>query len=150
LRSYTLSQVVIAKGKVARMARTRRTLQIGEHGLPLALTAIVAWMFAALTIRMLPSLFESRLKVVLLCAAMIVASELLLRLGGAVLGIDASKRVPPAAWFAAMLLLCHALAQLFWPSLYGHDETIVRHGSAWLMIAAICPILNARYAAERG
>jgi hypothetical protein len=132
------------------MAKTQRKFQIGEHGLPLALTAIGAWLLAMLAIRLLPSLFENRPRVLLLCLVAIGASEVGLRLGGALLGVEASKRLPLAAWFAAVLLLCHALAQLFWPSLYGSDEMIMRHGNAWIMFAAICPILNARYWSERG
>jgi hypothetical protein len=131
------------------MAVRKRKLQIGEHGLPLALAAVLAALIAALLVRALPGLFEHRGRVLMLCLATVFATEVLLRLGGAVLGIEAAKRVAPAAWFGAMLICCHTLGLLFWPQLYGADETIVRHGSAWIMFAAVCPILNARYGAER-
>jgi hypothetical protein len=133
----------------ATMASRRRKLQIGEHGLPLALTALLAAVLSALLVRALPGVFEHRGRVLFVCLTTIVATEFLLRFGGAVLGIEASKRVAPAAWFGAVLICCHALGLLLWPQLYGTDETIVRHGSAWIMFAAVCPVLNARFWAER-
>jgi 4-amino-4-deoxy-L-arabinose transferase-like glycosyltransferase len=127
----------------------RRLRRIGEHGLPLAAVACLAWLVAALAVRALPGLFESRGWAIGMCLAAVLVSDPLVRLAGAVLGIPRPERAAPAGWFAACVLACHALALLFWPSIYGSDEAVARNGQAWLVVAAIAPVFVARFWAER-
>ena len=44
-------------------------------------SALLAWILAALVVRASPGIFESRGRVLLVCLATIVATEILLRLG---------------------------------------------------------------------
>jgi hypothetical protein len=127
----------------------RRRFQIGEHALPLGMAAMGAWLVSVLFARLASGLFEARWSVLLVCAATLLVTELLVRIAGTVLGIEESKRVAPAAWFAAILAICNALTLILWPSLYASNEVVVRHVSAWMTFAAISPILNAWFWAER-
>jgi hypothetical protein len=127
----------------------RRLRRIGEHGLPLAAVACLAWAVAALAVRGLPGLFDGRGRTLAMCLAALLASDPLVRLAGAVLGIPSAERAAPAGWFAACALSCHVLAMLFWPGIYGGDESIARNGQAWLVFAAVAPVFVARFWAER-
>ena len=53
------------------------------------------------------------------------------------------------ALLAGVALVCHTLAIVWWPSLYGADETIVRHGTAWLVWTFAAMVGAAWYFAER-
>lgn len=123
--------------------------QLGEHALPLGLAAILLWLIAALAIRALPGAFESKWWTLVACLAMIPIAELTLLILGVAFGLERNKRLPAAAWLGLVVIACHSLTLLFWPSLYGSAETTVRHGASWLAWAAICPVANARFWAER-
>jgi hypothetical protein len=125
-------------------------MRLGEHTLPLAITALTLALLMALIIRSLPALFESRGRLLALLAAMLPLAEALLFVLGIVLGLERAKRLPAAAFVGAIVLAVHALALLWWPSLYGVDETIVRHGAAWCMWSVACLVAAAWYAAESG
>jgi hypothetical protein len=126
-----------------------RTGRLGEHALPLALAGIGLWVIATLIVRVLPGLFESRGRTLLALVAAIPMAELLLMLLGAMLGIERGKRLPAAACLAIVVIGCHALALVLWPSLYGAEPVVVHHGGAWLAWAGIAPVLCAWLAAER-
>jgi asparagine N-glycosylation enzyme membrane subunit Stt3 len=134
---------------VKSVAMARRLRRIGEHGLPLAAAACLAWLVAALVVRGLPGLFDGLGRTLAMCLAALLASDPLVRLAGAMLGIARAERAAPAGWFAACALCCHALALLVWPGIYGSDDSIARHGQAWLVFAAVSPVFVARFWAER-
>lgn len=111
----------------------RKKTKLGEHALPLIVTALTLWLVAALCVRSFPSLFETRARLMLAMLAMLPIAELVLTIAGWIMGMERPKRLPAAALLAVVALACHALAVVWWPSLYGSDETVMRHGSAWLV-----------------
>jgi hypothetical protein len=126
-----------------------RTGRLGEHALPLALAGIGLWVIAALIVRVLPGVFESRWRTLLALFAAVPLAEVLLMVLGAVLGIDRPKRLPAAAFLAIIVIGCHVLTLVLWPSLYGADALVVHHGGAWLAWAGMAPVLCAWLASER-
>jgi uncharacterized membrane protein YhdT len=131
------------------MARTRSKLRLGEHALPLALTAVAVWLVAALIVHSFPGLFESKLRLGLALLAMLPIAETILVLVGVVLGLERPKRLPAASLLAIVALACHTVALVWWPSLYGNDETIVRHGGAWVTWTFTSLVVMAWFEAER-
>ncbi len=130
-------------------AALRNKLRLGEHAFPLAIAALALWLVAALAVRALPGLFESRVRVALLMLATVPFAELLLMTVGAILGFERPKRLPAAAWLALIGLAAHTLALVWWPTLFGTDEAIVRHGAAWIVWAFASVVGMAWIAAEK-
>jgi hypothetical protein len=126
----------------------RSKVRLGEHGLPLAIVGVALWLVAALVVRSFPGMFEGRWRLALMMLAMIPLAEVVLLLVGIVLGFERPKRLPAAALVAMVGLAMHALALVWWPSLYGTDEMIVRHGAAWIALAFAALVGMAWHARE--
>lgn len=133
------------------MARLPRQLhgRIGEHALPLACAGLALWLIGALVIRLQPALFESRWLALAALVAAIPMAEVTLLTIGALLDIERRKRLPAAAFLGAVIIACHALALVAWPSLYGEPSLSSLRGAGWLAWAAVCPTLSAWFWAER-
>ena len=131
------------------MPPRNRKSRLGEHALPLVFAGIAVWAIGALMVRVFPVLFESRWRTLALLFAMVPLAEIALMVLGAVLGLERAKRLPAAAWLGIVIIGCHALALVLWPTLYGADALVVHHGAAWLAWTGAAPILCAWIAAER-
>jgi hypothetical protein len=126
----------------------RRKTALGEHALPLGVTGVALWLIGALVVRSLPGAFESRWWLLLLFLLMPLAVWTLLAVVGTILNLERPKRLGAAALLATVALTCHGVALVWWPTLYGSDELIVRHGAAWLTYGFAVIVGLAWYGAE--
>lgn len=127
----------------------RKKAKLGEHALPIAVTALLLWLVGALCIRSFPALFEARGRAMLAMLASIPLAAVILLVTDWILGLERNKALPAAALLAIIALACHVLALVWWPSLYGADEAVVRHGAAWLVWTFAAIVGSAWLSAER-
>ena len=127
----------------------RKKTKLGEHALPVTVTAVLLWLVGALCIHSFPALFEARGRVMLMMLAAVPLAIVILLVTDWILGLERNKALPAAALLAIIALACHVLALIWWPSLYGADEAIVRHGAAWLVWTFAAVVGAAWISAER-
>lgn len=130
------------------MARSKKA-KLGEHALPITVTALLLWLVGALCVRSFPGLFEARSHVMLAMLVSVPLAVVIMLAMDWILGLERNKALPAATLLAVIALACHVLALIWWPSLYGADESIVRHGSAWLVWTFAAIIGAAWVSAER-
>lgn len=123
--------------------------KLGEHALPVTLTALLLWLVGALCIRSFPAMFDSRGQLMLAMLASIPIAVIVLIALDWIMGLERTKGLPAASLLAVVGLACHTIAIVWWPSLYGADETIIRHGTAWLVWTFAAMVGAAWYFAER-
>lgn len=123
--------------------------KLGEHALPVTVTALLLWLVGALCIRSFPAIFEYRGRLMLAMLASLPIAFVIMTATDWIMGLERTKALPAAALLSVMALACHVLAIVWWPSLYGSDEAIVRHGSAWLVWTFAAIVGIAWVSAER-
>ena len=131
------------------MSQALKKQRLGEHALPIALAGVGLWLAAALLVRALPGVFEGRVQTLIAMLLLFPAAEIGLRVLSAILGIERTKGLPAGALLGMIVVLCHGLALVLWPSLYGAGIETAGHGAAFVAWAGAAPVLCAWYAAER-
>jgi uncharacterized membrane protein YhdT len=127
---------------------SRRKTAIGEHALPLGVTGVFMWLVGALIVRSAPTMFQNRWWLALAFLLMPLIVWTLLALLGTILNLERPKRLGAASLLAAVALTCHGIALVWWPTLYGTDDLIVRHGAAWFTYTFAVVVGLAWYGAE--